>query len=161
MYHGHATSYTALNTLYWQCVSNVKLRGTFKDENSYTLLIGHKSCNMSLFQKESQYFVTNNEVFDKKYKHNNNKTKNQIKKSLAEAGIEPGTSGTQGGCVTTAPPNKLGELIVVKQFNCFDAMGRHVNKQSQICNICFSCNILTCMNNYIYQFHIFTGVGFA
>jgi len=48
-------------------------------------------------------------------------------------GIEPGTSGTQSGCVTTAPPSQLRVLIVVKPFNCFDALGRNVNKQSQIC----------------------------
>jgi len=43
------------------------------------------------------------------------------------------TSSTQSGCVTTAPPSLLRESIVVKPFNCFDAMGRNVNKQSQIC----------------------------
>ena len=37
------------------------------------------------------------------------------------------------GAVTTATPSQLRVLIVVKPFNCFDAMGRHVNKQSQIC----------------------------
>jgi len=43
--------------------------------------------------------------------------------NLPESGIEPGTSGTQ----------KLRVLIVVNPFNCFDAMGQNVNKQSQMC----------------------------
>jgi len=30
-----------------------------------------------------------------------------------------------------APPNHLRVSIVIKPFNCFDAMGRNVNKQSQ------------------------------
>ena len=44
-------------------------------------------------------------------------------------------------------------------------MGRNVNKQSQICgpdifNKYIFCNIFTCMNNYIWQFLIFTEVDF-
>ena len=66
----------------------------------------------------------------KKYKHNNNTTKKSNIKPLPEPGIEPGTSCAQSGCVTTAPPSQLRILIVVKQFNCFDAIGRNVNKQS-------------------------------
>jgi len=58
---------------------------------------------------------------------------NQTLKPLPEPGIEPGTSCTQSGCVTTAPPSQLRVLIVVQLFNCFDAMGRNVNKQSRIC----------------------------
>ena len=54
-------------------------------------------------------------------------------KPLQEPGIEPRTSCTQSGCVTTAPPSQLRVSIVVKLFNSFDAMGRNVNKQSQIC----------------------------
>jgi len=52
--------------------------------------------------------------------------------------------------------------LVVKLFYCFDAMVRNVNKQSRICGT-FStntfCNILTCMDNFIQQFLILTGVG--
>jgi len=46
-------------------------------------------------------------------------------------------------------------------------MGRNVNKQSQVCGpdifnkYIFFCIIFTCMDNYIWQFLIFTGVGFA
>jgi len=47
-------------------------------------------------------------------------------------GIEPGTSCTQSGCVTTAPPIQLRVSIVVKPFNCFGAMGQNANKQSQM-----------------------------
>jgi len=78
-----------------------------------------------------------------------------------------GTSCTQSGCVTTAPPSHLSASTVVKLFNCLDAMGLNVKKQSRICGphifnefICF-CNICTCMINYIWQFLIFTGVGFT
>ena len=68
--------------------------------------------------------------------------------------------------VTTAPPSQLREAIVFKPFNCFDAMSRNVNKQSQICrpdifNKYIFCNIFTCINNYIGQLLIFTGVVFA
>ena len=93
--------------------------------------------------------------------------KNQTLKTLPEPRIEPGTPCTQIGCVTTAPPSQLSLSIEVKPFNCFDAMGRNVNKQSQICgpdiftNTYFLHNIFTWMNNYIWQFLIFTGVGFA
>ena len=51
----------------------------------YTLIIGHKSCNMlcilnKTLQKKLQTFVTNNVgVLTKKEQHNNNKTKNQTK----------------------------------------------------------------------------------
>jgi len=48
-------------------------------------------------------------------------------------GIEPGTTCTQSGCVTTAPPSQLKVSIVVKIFNFLGAMGRKVNKQRQIC----------------------------
>jgi len=61
---------------------------------------------------------------------------------MPDPGIEPGTACTQSGCVTTALPSQLTVSIVVKPFNCFNAMGRNVNKQSQICgpdifNKCF------------------------
>ena len=53
--------------------------------------------------------------------------KNQTKKPLQEPGIEPGTSCTQSGCVTTAPPSQLRVSIVKKLSNCIDPMGRNVN----------------------------------
>jgi len=49
----------------------------------YTLIISHKSSNMLrilnklTLYKELQTFVTNSVFLDKKYKHNNNKAKNQ------------------------------------------------------------------------------------
>jgi len=85
-------------------------------------------------QKELQNFVTNNVFFDKKYKHNNNKKqKNQTLKTLARAGNWTQDSCTQSQCVTIAPPSQLRESIVAKLFNCFDAIGQNVNKQSRIC----------------------------
>jgi len=105
----------------------------------YTLIISHKSSNMlrilnklSLF-KELQTFVTNNVFLDTKVKTQQQQNKKSNIKPLPVSGIEPGTSCTQSGCVTTAPPSQLRVSIVVKLFNCFDAMGRNVNKQSQIC----------------------------
>ena len=59
--------------------------------------------------------------------------KNQTKKPLQEPGIEPGTSCTQRGWVTTAPPSQLRVSIVKKLSNCIDPMGRNVNKQNRIC----------------------------
>jgi len=105
----------------------------------YTLIIGHKSCNMLsilnklALQKVLKHFVTKSVFLDKKRKINNNKTNNQTYKPLPETRIEPGTSCSQSGCVTTAPPSQLTVSIVDKLFNCFDAMGRNVNKQSRIC----------------------------
>jgi len=61
------------------------------------------------------------------------KQKNQTWKPMPEPGIEPGTSCTESGCFTTAPPRQLRISIVVKLFYCFDAMGRNVNKQRRIC----------------------------
>jgi len=69
-------------------------------------------------QKELQNVVTNNVFWTKgKTQQQNNKIKH--KKPLPEPGIEPGTSCTQ----STAPPNQVKVSIVVKLFNCFDAIG--------------------------------------
>ena len=124
----------------------------------YTVIIGHKSCNiLSILNKLTLLKVLHNYV-------THNTKKSNIK---TEPEIEPGTSCTQSGCVTIAPPSQLKVSIEVKPFNCFDAIGRNVNKQSQNLRarhnkqIHFFCNIFTCMNNYIWQFLVFTGVGFA
>jgi len=77
--------------------------------------------------------------------------------------MEPGASCTQSGCLTTAPPSQRRVSIVNKLFYCFDAMGRNVKKQNRICGkfqqIHFFSHIFKCMNTYILQFLIFTGVG--
>ena len=81
----------------------------------YTLIISHKSgkmlsiLNKLTLQKDLQNFVTNRVFMDKKSK---NTKKNQTLKPLAEPGIEPGTSCTQSGCATTAPPSQLIVSIV-------------------------------------------------
>jgi len=59
----------------------------------------------------------------KKTQQQQQQNKNSNIKTLPEPGIEPVTSYTQSGCVTTAPSSKLRVSIVVKLFNCFDAMG--------------------------------------
>jgi len=84
-------------------------------------------------------------------------------KPLPEPEIEPGSSSTQSGCVTSALRSQLRVTIVVKLFNCFSAMGRNVNKQRSIAGHTrgiFFCNIFTCMDIYIWQFLKFTEVGF-
>jgi len=136
----------------------------------YILIIGRKYCNMLnilnklTLQKELQNCVINKCVFRQKVKaQQQNKT--QTQKLLQEPGIEPGTFCTQSGCVTTALPSQLRISILVKLFNCFVAIDQNVNKQSRICgphifNI-FFCNIFTCINNYIWQILIFTGVCFT
>jgi len=89
--------------------------------------------NKLTLQKELKNFATNNVNFEQKVEHNKNKTNNQTYAPLPESGIEPGNSCTQSGCITSAPPSQLRVSIEAKLFNCFDAMGRSVNKQSQIC----------------------------
>ena len=85
-----------------------------------------------------QTFVTNivtNNVFLTKSK-NTTTSKQKMKQQKTLAGSGDWTRDifcTQSGCVTTAPPSELTVSIVVKPFNCFDAMGRNVNKQSQLC----------------------------
>jgi len=58
----------------------------------YTLIIGHKSCNMLsilnklTFQRELQNIVTNHVLFDKKVKTKQQENKNSNIKTLAGAG---------------------------------------------------------------------------
>ena len=64
---------------------------------------------------------------------NTTTTKQKIKHKnpCRSRGLNPGPLAPK--CVTTAPLSQLRVSIVVKPFNCFDALGRNVNKQSQIC----------------------------
>ena len=69
-------------------------------------------------------------------------------------------------CFGHTKKRQLNKLIEVKPFICFNVMGWNINKRSQICGRLFQqsryfCYILTCMDNYIWQFLIFTGVGFT
>ena len=103
----------------------------------YTLIIGHKSYNVLSIQNK---LILPNEianccdkwcVFDKKVKTQQQKIKH--KNACGSRGLNPGPLAPKADCVTTAPPSQLRVSIVVKPFNCFDAMDRNVNKQSQIC----------------------------
>ena len=111
---------------------SLKMLGLFL----YTLIISHISCNMlSILNnltllKKLQNCRTNNVFLDKKV--NTQQQNNQTLKPLPEPEIEPWTSRTQRGCVTSAPPSQMRVMIVVKLFNCFKAIGRNVNKQSRI-----------------------------
>ena len=60
-------------------------------------------------------------------------TQQQNKNPCRSRELNPGTSHTQSGCVTSAPPSQLRVTFVVKLFNYFDAIGGKVNKQSRIC----------------------------
>ena len=71
--------------------------------------------------------MTNNVFLDKKVKPQQTQNKKSNLKPLSEPEIEPGTSRTQSGCVTTALPSQLRVSIVKK------LLGRNVNKQSRIC----------------------------
>jgi len=105
----------------------------------YTLIISHKSSNMlrilnklTLYQ-ELQAFVTNNLYLDKKVKSQQQQNKkSNIKNSCWSRGFEPGTSCTQSGCVTTAPPSQLGVSIVVKLLNCFNNFSTVIGWLSQL-----------------------------
>jgi len=55
----------------------------------YTLIINHKSCQLTL-QKDLQNIVTNNVFMDKKEKHNNNKTKVKPKNPCRSRELNPG-----------------------------------------------------------------------
>jgi len=66
-------------------------------------------------------------------KTHNNITENQTKTSLPESGIEPGTFCIPVGRVTTGPPRQLKVFIVVKLFNCFNAIGQNANNQIRNC----------------------------
>jgi len=68
----------------------------------------------------------------------------QNKKALSELGIELGASGTAVWCVTSRPPRQLSVFRV-----------------SLLQNKVVFPKIWTCMNNYIWQFLIFTEVGFT
>jgi len=51
--------------------------------------------------------VTNNEFLFFGQKGKTQPQNNKTLKTLPQQGIEPGTSCTQGGCFTTAPPSQL------------------------------------------------------
>jgi len=102
------------------------------------------------------------------YRTNNTTTK---QKSIHKnQWIEPGTSRTPVWSVTLRPPRQPRQpnvSIEIKIFNSFNVMGQNMHKHCQICGphffnkVVFVCNILTCMDNYIWQFLMFTGVGFT
>ena len=70
--------------------------------------------------------------FGKKVKTRQHQNKTSNIKNLPETEIEP-RSRTAVGCVTSGPPSQLKIRFVVKLFNCFNAFGSNVNKQSQMC----------------------------
>jgi len=79
--------------------------------------------------------VTENVLLDKKY--TNTTTTKQIIEHLNPChsrALNPGhLAHTADALPLRHPPSQLRVTIEVKLFNCFDAMGRNVNKQSRIC----------------------------
>ena len=151
-----------MNLLEFNQINTLKTLGLYL----YTLIIGHTFCNMlSMLNKltlnrEWQTLVTDNAFLNKKVKtqpQQNKKIKHKNPCRVRELNPEPLSPKAD-----TVPLSQLRVSIVVKPFNCFDVMGRNVNKQSQICGpdifnkYIFFCNIFTRMNNYIWQFLIFT-----
>jgi len=78
-----------------------------------------------------QTFETNNVFLDKKVKTQQQQNKKSNIKTV-ESGIEPGTSCTQSGCVTTAPPSQLRVSIVVKLFKDARSVSLYPYNRSQI-----------------------------
>jgi len=122
-----------------------------------THIIGHNSCKtLSILKKLTLKKLA--KFFEKK------KVKTQYKKSniktLAEAGTWTQDLSHSKQMCYIAPPSQPRAMLVVKLFNGFHAMGRHVNRQTRICrphisNKFFLKNIFTCTDNYIWQFLIF------
>jgi len=115
------------------------------------LLTGHKLCSMFenskwiTLQTDLQMFVINN-VFWTKRKNATAKQKLHHK-SMPEPGTEPGTSLTAVWSLTSWTLRQLNVSIVIKLFNCFNVNGRNINK-----HFLFVCNILACIDNYVWQF---------
>ena len=114
----------------------------------FTLIIVHKSCNISgilnklTLQKELQNYVTKNCVSGQKVKTQQQQNKTSNIKKLA---------GAKNWTRDLSHPKRMRylcttESIVVKLFNCFDAMGRNLNKLSRICG------------PYIFKFFFFSVV---
>jgi len=102
----------------------------------YILIIGHKFCNMLSILNKLPLRIANvvpNNVFLTKSKNTSTTKQKSNIKTLAGAGNWTREPCTQSGCCTTAPPIQLTISIIVQLFNCFDAMGWNVNKQSRIC----------------------------
>ena len=92
--------------------------------------------------------MTNYVFFDKTV-NTQQQQQNKQKKPCRSRELNPGTLAPKADAKTTARPCQLRVSIVVKPFNCFYAMGRNVNKQSQICGPdIFNKNI------FLYYFHM-------
>ena len=82
-------------------------------------------------QKELQHFMSNNVFWTKKIKTQQHQKKNKHN-SYPESGIEPETSRTAVRCVNPTPLRQRNVSIKAKVFYCFNAIGRNINKQSNI-----------------------------
>jgi len=142
----------------------------------YILIIGHNSCKMLSIlnkltvQKKFQNCVTNNVFLNKKV--NTQQQQNKISNIKTVAGAGNWTRDLSHPkrmryLCTTESTESNDCYTVVKLINSFEAMVRNVNKQNRIWGqhifnkFIFFSNTFTCMDNYIWQFLIFTGVGFA
>ena len=64
---------------------------------------------------------------------NATKTNQQIKESLSDPGIKPGTPGTRLRFFLSMVPRQLSVSIVIKLWICVSAIHRNINKHSRIC----------------------------
>jgi len=95
----------------------------------YTLIIGHKSCNMLgilnklTLQKNFQNGIKNDVFWTIKKKHNNNKTKIKHKNHYRSRELNPGPLAPKAYALHLHQGFNCHYLtIVVKLFNCFDAI---------------------------------------
>jgi len=100
-----------------------------------TLTIGHKFCSMLSILMNEHFRTKCNAKFKcqimcvwSKFKTQQQQTKQHTLKCLPEPGIKPRSSRTAGALLMD-----LNTWIAVKLFNCFNVIGRHINKQSPIC----------------------------
>ena len=112
----------------WTIITTVTEFLSLVTQNSPTVCI----LNKLTLQKELQN-VVQLMCFGQKGK-NSTTTKQKIKiKTLTTAGNRTRDILHPKRMRYHCPANQLRVSIVVKLFNCFDAMGRNVNKQSRIC----------------------------
>ena len=78
----------------------------------------------------TKLLATNVFLFDKKVKtwqQENRRDPCQIRE------LNPGPLAPQSNAFTSGPPSQVKVWNTVKLFNCFNAIGHNVNKQSRIC----------------------------
>jgi len=108
----------------------------------YTLISGHQSCSMLTrlnkltLQKKLQNVVTNNVFWTKKSK-NTTTTKSKHKNPCRSRDLKLGRLAPKPGALPLYHWS-LRVRIVVKHFNCFDAMDRNVKNKAKLAGHTFA-----------------------